>query len=97
MSQGHPPGQAVPGGGPNGSMANQMHGIVGGPQGQGPVMMSQGGGPGVTMAGPNAHAMSHLNPNAMNHQALFQHQQYQAASKLGLATDSHLLRLLLIP
>ena len=75
----HPGNQGVPGGQNAVSMANQMHGMVGGPQaGQGPVMgMPQGGGP----AGPNAHAMSHLNPNLHNQQMYQQQQQIQQASK----------------
>lgn len=93
MASGHPSSQGVPGGGqqqqPVVSMA-QMHPGASGPgvaqvSQAGPMMVGMphgvGGVPGVSSgAGPNAHALSHLNPG--NAQQIFQQQQMQQARKL---------------
>lgn len=79
MASGHPPNQGMPGGQP-GMMGQQMHGM-GGPQVSSGPMMSMGqGGPG--MGAPNAHAMSHLNPNnIMGHNTHAMSQQQLGQSK----------------
>lgn len=94
MASGHPSSQGVPGGGqqqPVVSMA-QMHPGASGPgvaqvSQAGPMMVGMphgvGGVSGVSSgAGPNAHALSHLNPG--NAQQIFQQQQMQQARKLSL-------------
>lgn len=85
MAAGHPSNQGMPGGQP-GMMAQQLHGM-GGPQaGQGPMMNVPHGGP--VMAGPSAHAMSHLSPGNMLQQQI-QQQHMQHARKYNLTTLSH--------
>lgn len=89
MGPGHPGNQGMAGAGqPGVTMAQPMHGIGGGPQVSqaGPMMnMQQGGGPGVSV-GPNAHAMSHLNPNP---QLFAQQQQQMQARKLYFSSFVH--------
>lgn len=83
MGPGHPPNQGVPGGGqPGVTMGQQMHpGMVTGPQvtQAGPMMPPGSGAPGVSIGGPSAHALSHLNPS--HPQQMYQQQQMQQVSK----------------
>ena len=83
MGPGHPQNQAMAAGQPGVSMAQAMHAMGGAPQMNqaGPMMnMHQGGGPQMGV-GPNAHAMSHLNPNTNPAVFATQQQQIAAASK----------------
>ena len=86
MVHGHPSNQGMPGAQHLGVSMGQPAppGIVGpgglpvsqgGPMAAG--MMPGGGPPGMTGAGPNAHAMSHLNP----HNAMVAQQHMQQASE----------------
>lgn len=93
MAHGHPSNQGMPGAQHLGvAMGQQMpHGMPGpgglhvSQPGQMVTGMMPGGGPpGVAGAGPNAHAMSHLNP----HTAMLTAQQMQQASKFFVLCHS---------
>ena len=98
MGQGLPGNPGMPGGQPMGvSMNQQMHPGAAGPGGmqvtQGGPMgggMMPGVPPGVSGGGPNAHALSHLNPHGAAMMA--QQQQMQQACKflLYLTAQSNL-------
>ena len=77
MSPGHPGAQGIPGGQP-GMMGQQIHAMNNPQMSQGGPMMNIGQmTPG--MAGPNAHAMGHLNPN--NPMQFHQQQQQMAHAR----------------
>lgn len=89
MAHGHPSNQGVPGGQqPGVSMGQQMHPGLAGPGGpqvsQGGSMMGMmhGGGPSGGGSGPtpNAHALSHLNPQP-HHGQMFGGQQMPNSSE----------------